>query len=176
MSIVFAHVGQPIAPHDIWTEWAPDPFSSFVIAILAIMYVWGVRSLWLHAGKERVITTPRVVAGAAGFAALIIALVSPLDVAASGLFTLHMVQHLLLVLVAAPLLVVGRVHLALLWSLRLETRQKAGIMWAGSPRFRRAACFIAAPATAWILHTLAIWLWHSPSLYDLAANSELWHA
>ena len=176
MLIAFAHVGQPVAPHDIWTEWAPDPFTSLVIAILAIMYVRGVRNLWLHAGKGRVITAPRASACAAGFAVLSIAVLSPLDVAASGLFSLHMVQHLLLVLVAAPLLVIGRLHLGLLWSLRLQTRQKAGIMWAAPPRFRRTAYFIGAPATAWILHTLAIWLWHSPSLYDLAAKNDWWHA
>jgi putative membrane protein len=176
MMIALAHIGQALAPHDILTEWAPDPLTFVALACLSILYANGVRRLWLHAGEERVITRARASAGGAGIAALVIALLSPLDAAASALLTIHMVQHLLLVLVAAPLVVIGRMHLALFWSLPFETRRGLGAAWANSPRFKWFARFMTAPATAWVLHTVAIWLWHSRSLYDLAANNETWHA
>ena len=170
------HAGSPVAPHDLLTEWSPDLPVVLSLLAVSVLYANGTRRLWAHAGAERVITRRRAVSGAAGLVTLLVALASPLDVAASGLFTIHMVQHLLLVLIAAPLLVTGRVHLALFWSFRLATRRKMGIAWARSSRFRRAVYFIGGPATSWILHTLAIWLWHSPVLYDLAEGSEVWHA
>ena len=107
---------------------------------------------------------------------LVLALVSPVDALGSALFSGHMVQHLLLVLIAAPLLVLGAAHRALAWSLPRNLRGPAGRWWARArlPGALRRVLGNAAVVTA--LHAVALWAWHAPVLYEAALWHEGWHA
>src|SRR5215831_12442338 len=104
------------------------------------------------------------------------ALLSPLDELAAERFSAHMAQHLLLTMMAAPLLLLGNPMPLVLWGLPPRARR-----WLAAP-FRRTAWPRGALSamTFWpaagLLHVAAVWVWHIPVLYDAAAEHELLHA
>jgi putative membrane protein len=111
----------------------------------------------------------------AGWVTLAIALVSPLHRLGGALFSAHMVQHELLMVVAAPLLVLGRPIIPFLWALPISWRRLAG-EWAGLAPVRGTWVLLTIPVVAWAVHALAIWLWHAPPLYQATLGNELVHA
>lgn len=112
---------------------------------------------------------------AGGLAALALALFSPVHSASASLLSAHMVQHLLLILVAAPLLVLGRPGQAMLMALPRAFRR-----WAIAPGLARAtyrtARRLARPVPAWIVFTIALWAWHLPAAYGAAVRSDPIHS
>lgn len=116
-----------------------------------------------------------VAAFAAALLVLAAALTSPLETAASSLFTAHMVQHLLLIVVAAPLLVVGRPGLVATAGLpapprRLLRRTRA------RPRVRRALDVAWHPVAVWGIGAGVLWAWHLPGPYEAAVTHDAVHA
>jgi putative membrane protein len=99
---------------------------------------------------------------------------SPIDPLAGRSFTLHMVQHELLMIVAAPLLVLGRPLEAFAWSLAPPARSAlaafARIGW-----LRRSWAAITEPVGAWCFHAAALWAWHVPALFALALADSRVH-
>jgi cytochrome c2 len=75
---------------------------------------------------------------------------------------------------AAPLLVLGKPIVPILWSLPLSWRRAAGIV-AGQPWVERPWDRLTQPAVAWTLHAIAIWAWHVPGLFQATLESELVH-
>lgn len=116
----------------------------------------------------------RVVAFAAGWLTLCAALVSPLDALGSLLFSAHMVQHELLMVAAAPLLVLGRPLAAWTWAFTPRWRRSLGRVthW---PWLARFWSVLTQPLTAWALHAVALWVWHVPRLFDAALRTEGLH-
>ncbi len=170
----------PLSEHVAGTRWAFEPGALVGIVALAAAYAAGVRHVWSRAGRGRGVGRAQAAAFCAGGAALLLALASPLDAWAADLFSAHMTQHLLLVLVAAPLLVLGNVALALAWAPPPRWR-RAGARWWHAPRAGRAALravahAAATPAAAWLLHAIALVAWHAPALYDAALTSAPVHA
>jgi len=111
---------------------------------------------------------------AAGWTLLLVALVSPLHRLGEVLFSAHMTQHELLMVAAAPLLVLGRPIVAFLWAIPLEWRRTAGF-WAAAGPLPDLWKVVTRPLTAWILHALAIWIWHAPGLYQQTLVSDAMH-
>jgi putative membrane protein len=107
--------------------------------------------------------------------ALVLALVSPLDAFGARLFCAHMLQHELLMLVAAPLLVLGRPLAAWTWALSPAQRQVVG-RWTRVRWWSATWALLTDPLAAWALHALALWLWHLPSWFEAALHNEAWHA
>jgi putative membrane protein len=97
--------------------WNWEPVILLVLPGSAVLYGLGVRWLWASAGAGRGLTFWQPAAFAGGWLALLVALISPLDILSVLLFSAHMVQHELLMLIAAPLLVLGRPQVAWLWGL-----------------------------------------------------------
>lgn len=172
--MLLLHAGQPIRPHDLPTAW-PSPVAALVIVLAAALYRRGVRRLWARAGVGRGVAPRRHGAALAGFATLFVALASPLDAASDATFAAHMVQHLLLMVVAAPLLVAGMPALALLWNLAPSSRQRVARWWVAHRTLRRFVGSLTAPLAAGVLHSLALWLWHLPALYDAAVEHTALH-
>jgi putative membrane protein len=147
----------------------------FALLIAALMYAFGTRQLWRRAGPGRGITRARVACFATGLVTLAIALFSPIDALSEGLFSAHMVQHLLLVIVAAPLLVLGEPQYVMLWILRVDARRSVAHWWRNAHRLRSIWHALSQPIVAWLLHVAALWAWHFPKVYDAALRDERIH-
>ena len=171
-----AHVGTVPYPHDLWTTWSFEPLVVTSLVAMAWLYARGVRALWRRAGTGHGIARWRAACHAGGIFALGVALVSPVDGVGIALFSVHMLQHLLFVMIAAPLLVLGQPHIALLWALPKRTRRSIARAWRGAPALRSTWCLTSHPAVAWTLHTAALWAWHAPRLYEGAVRHEGLHA
>src|SRR6185437_13380305 len=106
---------------------------------------------------------------------LLIALDSPVHELSEQLFWVHMVQHEILMVLSAPLLVMGRPLVPFLWALPRGLRGGMGAV-SRSPRFKTLWLAVSAPLAAWLLHGVALWLWHAPALFDAALRSDFIHA
>lgn len=121
------YCGPAPTPQEIWSQWNFDP--PLLLALLVLACFIGRR-------------TP----GAAAIAVLIVAFVSPLCALSAALFSARVVHHVLLVVVAAPLI-------------------------ARALRLGR----VMGPMPAFVASTAALWLWHLPAAYDAAmANVALY--
>jgi cytochrome c oxidase assembly factor CtaG len=174
-SAALAHDGRPLEPHDLWHAWEWNPAVTAPLAIVALLYALGVARLWGSAGTGRGVRRIDAVAFAGGWLTLVGALVSPLHALGGALFAAHMAQHELLMVVAAPLLVLGRPVIALLWGLPRAVRRSIGV-WAGEPHLRATWRTISRPTVAWLIHTIALAVWHLPALYDATVVDGVAHA
>jgi putative membrane protein len=133
-----------------------------------------VRALWRRAGVGHGVSRVQVAAFAAGLLVLVIALVSPLDALSLTLFSAHMLQHLLLIMVAAPLLIVGAPPVALAWMLPAQ-RPELARWWRRQSGLSAVWRAITHPVTVWALHVTAVWVWHMPFFYQAALTNEWIH-
>ena len=124
--------------------------------------------------RARLIRSRRTWYFATGLCVAAIALLPPLHELSEERLSAHMIQHELLMAVAAPLLVVGRPFVFALWTLPRKWRTPIARV-AQRASVRRAWTFISAPFVAWLVHALAIWLWHVPPLFDSAVRSDIMH-
>jgi putative membrane protein len=170
-----AQDGWPLTPLSFWRAWNWEPTLLLGLAGLALLYAYGVRRLWERAGSGHGITPWQVAAFGGGWLTLFVAFVSPLDALSAGLFSAHMVQHELLMLIAAPLLVLGQPLVGLLRGLPSAWRHTIGQWWGQSTVVRSVWRAISQPVVAWLLHAVALWGWHVPVLYQAALESQLIH-
>jgi putative membrane protein len=149
-----------------WTAWSLDP-SLVYVALAASLYLLGSR------GRVR----PKPLQAAAFFASLltiVIALDSPIDVYADRLFWVHMLQHVLLLTVAPPLLLLGRPWPRMWRALPLEPRTAVARTLARA-RWASPVRALARPLPAWILFNATIIGWHIPGAYDATLTSGVMH-
>ncbi len=146
-----------------WLQWHFHPDVILALLLLQGLYLWGVGPLRKRYGWAENVETKRVVWFTGGVIVIYVALTSAIhELANSYLFSAHMVQHLLLVLVAPPMLLVGTPG------------------WLLSPLFRnrwvvKTARVITHPIAAFLLLNAVIGVWHFPSLYDLALQNHGFH-
>jgi putative membrane protein len=169
-----AHEGLPLAPHDLWSAWNTDLWLILALVLPAIAFARG--HARLAARGPRLGQPARAVAAATGFAVLALALVSPLDALAGALLSAHMLQHVLLMLVAAPLLAWAAPLGRILLGLPLGLGRRLGAWWSRAPRARQAWRALTWPGAAWAVHALALWVWHMPPAYQAALRSPAIHA
>jgi cytochrome c oxidase assembly factor CtaG len=110
-----------------------------------------------------------------GLASVALALVSPVDRVATALFSVHMVQHLLLLMIAPPLLTLGEPVLVCLWAFPIGARRRLGRVWRRAHTLRRLRHLVTIPVAVWLLHAAAVWVWHFPDLYDRALRDTGTH-
>jgi cytochrome c oxidase assembly factor CtaG len=156
-----------------WWTW--DPAVLLLLAVSGVLYALGLARLWRRAGVDQGIRRWEAACFAAGWLVLGVALISPLDALGGVLFSAHMAQHEVLILIAAPLLVLGRPLAPFLWALPREGRETAG-RWVQAPAFASAWRLLTAPVVVWVLHGLALWIWHLPSLYQATLDDDFIHA
>ena len=155
-------------------DWNLAPWLLVLLALSASGYALGLQRLWTRAGSRRGVRVPQAACFAFGWLALAAALVTPLDALGSRLFSAHMVQHELLMVVAAPLLVIGRPLATWTWALPPVRRRVVGRAfqnraWSG------AWSALTDPLGAFALHAIALWGWHVPVAFDAALHHEGWH-
>jgi cytochrome c oxidase assembly factor CtaG len=110
-----------------------------------------------------------------GYTALVVALVSPLHAVGEQFFSVHMVQHLLLTLVAAPLLLLSSSMPVILWALPSSERATLGRLVGQPGPIRSVLRWLTRPAVAWVLFVSTQWLWHQPAGYQWALEHRWAH-
>lgn len=110
----------------------------------------------------------------AGTASLAFALLSPLESLSKPLLSAHMVQHILLIAIAPPLLVLGKPEVAWLWALP-ETWRRGMARSRGARSILSFLSPLAKPIPAALIHMATLWIWHSPALFDAAVASDRLH-
>lgn len=158
-----------------------EPVLLATVAATAAWYVRGSKRPSLRAvdGRRRRRALPwRGTCFALGLATIVVALDSPVERLANDYFWAHMLQHVLLMMVAAPLIVLGAPWLPLWRPLPLPFRRRLARAVLKSPSLgwlRRLALFVAAPWPAWIIFNVNLAVWHVPALYDLTLRSTAVH-
>jgi putative membrane protein len=160
-----------VTPSDVWRSWSFEPSIVGSIALLVVLYVRGY--LFLRARGSQKASPRTLLAFAGGVTGLAIALISPLDAMSDALFSAHMMQHLFLIVVVPPLLVLGRTTVTVMLGLPVRVR-----VWAALVRRRLGGLsrFVHRKVVAWALFTIALWGWHLPGPYQTAVRSWPVHA
>jgi putative membrane protein len=147
----------------------------FVISLVPLaLYAIGVLRLWRVAGWGHGITKLETLAFTSGSLAILVALSGPIDEWSETSLSVHMVQHELLMVIAAPLMAASRPLIAWLWL--LPTGPRRAMLRAVLTRpITRTWGAITAPLSVFLLHAAALWIWHLPVLYDTALEHEWIH-
>lgn len=170
----FAHGGKPHSWHDLSRAWSFEPVVVVSLIVTAGLFIWGLRNLWRHSGAGKGIRRWEAAAFAGGWFALFIALVSPVHAWGRVLFSAHMTQHEILMLLAAPLLVLGRPLIAFAWALPLHWSREIGAL-AKAGWIQKTWRALTIPFVAWVIHAVALWSWHVPVLFEAVLHNELVH-
>jgi putative membrane protein len=155
-------------------RWHWRPTVLLVLLTLGGAYVRGWRRLRRQGGAP-LAGRWRLAAYLGGLAAIAIALLSPLEPLTEVLFTAHMLQHQLLLMVAPPLLLLGNPFPVVLWGLPRAWRLRVGSRLTRSSWVRRAWRYLTWMPVAGFLYTVNLWAWHWPAAYDLALRHPLVH-
>lgn len=159
-----------VARSDISTAWTVEPFAIAAAVVGAALYAAG-----LYATGIRAVSRARAAAFALGVLVAVAATVSPLHAAAETTFAAHMLQHMLFMFTAAPLLVAGRPALVMALALPVRVRMFAWAAAATRP-FATAVRLLKNPLTILIVYAGAVWTWHLPGPYQAAVTAEAAHA
>jgi putative membrane protein len=171
-----AHGGE--AHETAWLSDRPGALSPWDLAVIALLlaiaglYFTGARRI---ARRGAVRLRRETIAFWCGWSALMAAVSPPLDALSIQLFSAHMAQHELMMLVGAPLLIAGRPLSTCLWGVPQRWRARVAAPLQAS--FVSGTWrWLTAPVVAWALHGIALWVWHVPALYDAAVEHEGIHA
>jgi cytochrome c oxidase assembly factor CtaG len=176
--VTIAHVLSASDPAVPSFGWTAEPW--VLVLMMASLVAYGIGYLRLrkrgspHARSARVRAT-HLVAFAGGWLGLALALFSPLDPLGSALFSAHMVQHESMMLIAAPLLVMGRPLGVWIWALPKSARLRLGRL-VRTRAFSRCWYALTLPLVAWLLHAVALWAWHAPALFQAALVHQWVHS
>jgi putative membrane protein len=169
-----AHGGKPHTFSDLWYTWGRDPLIIAGLALTALLYWRGLHRVWSESARGRGVRRWEAWAFGLGWLALFVALLSPLHPWGEVLFSAHMTQHEILMLVAAPLLVLGRPLVPFLWALPARWRPAVGGL--GKRKgVQRIWGALTNPLVAWAIHAVALWVWHIPVLFQATLRSDLIH-
>ena len=156
----------------LWDAWEWRPGVALVLAILATVYCTGWWRLRRRSGGAR---AERLILYLTGLALLVLALFSPLDTFAPRLFTLHMIQHELLTIVAPPLLLLANPLPVALWALPRRLRHGLGRLLSRGAVVRKVLRGLTRMPVTWVLYMVILWGWHLPVAYEAALREEVLH-
>lgn len=155
------------------SSWPVDPWLWTALILTALVYFRGWRSL--HSRDPRRWTQGKPAAFLLGLFALFLALASPIEPFSSLLLQVHMVQHLLLMMAAPPLLWLGAPFFALLRGLPEAIRVHWAMPLVRWRALRNACSALTHPASAFVVFAAANVTWHLPGPYELALRDDAWH-
>jgi putative membrane protein len=154
--------------HDVmrWWTWQPLVIAGLLLSIS--LYAIGTIRIW------RNVRWWQAAAFFGGWASIVVALVSPVDKLSEILFSAHMTQHTLLMIVAAPLLVIGRPLIPMIRALPERWRiPVANAVQSGS--IAAVWRVLTGALIATVVHAVALWIWHVPALYEAALRNDFIH-
>jgi putative membrane protein len=164
-------------------DWRPDVILTLLLA--GTLFVTGWRRL-----RQRTQAAPRKggwqasaawrpISYVAGLIFVGLALMSPLDVLGAQLFSMHMIQHLLLIMIAPPLMLIANPMPFMLWGLPDKWRLKIGRGLArllnGKSVFRQYLQKATTPGVVWMIWLISFIGWHDPNAYNAALRSNVVH-
>lgn len=164
-SPALAHDGEL---HEI--GWTTSPLVLVPLLLVALLYGAGFTRLWRRSNLGRSSLQRDALLFACGWLTLAGALVSPLHEAGERSFTMHMIEHEIIMLVSALLLVLARPGATLLWALPVVLRRPLAA--AGHWRPLR---MLTEPFLATAIQAVVIIVWHMPRLFELTLRSDGWH-
>jgi putative membrane protein len=155
--------------HEHGIGWTLDPMLLVPLGLTLLIFVAG----WRRLSKRT--TKPLSGTGLflSGWTVLALSLVSPLHEAGERSFTMHMIEHELIMLVATLLLASSNVGGVLAWGLPRPLRLALGARWKSplTALWKR----LTEPVTATFVQGVVMWVWHAPLLFDRALDSSGWH-
>lgn len=154
--------------------WHVDPVAVFLLALIAGLYWRGTSIQRRRSLADRAQFTRKQLFFWCGWSTLVVALATPIDTLGEQLFSVHMIQHELVMVVAGPLLVLARPTSALLLGLGLAIARPAvaGANKAGLLRSRKV---LLSPGAAWTIHAVGLWGWHVPFLFNASLQNSWVH-
>ncbi len=160
------------------SAWTLDPWIIAPLMASLLIYLTGMRRLWSRAdpGSDagRRARSRQALAYAAGWLTLAATLISPFHWLGEHLFSCHMVEHEIIMAVAAPLLVAGRPLGILLWG--LPRHMRLGLLRVLQRRpFQFCWKWLVRPVNATVIHGVVIWAWHVPGPFDAAVMNATLH-
>ncbi|HYH09588.1 MAG TPA: cytochrome c oxidase assembly protein [Thermoanaerobaculia bacterium] len=159
---VYAHNGE-IHAAQVW-----NALTAVSLLFIATLYLAGLRQLWTSDAGHQTIPRWRAASFFLGWIATGVSLLGPLDRWSDVLFSAHMAQHEILMLLAAPLMVLGRPFIAMLWALSARNTVAAIVR-------HRAWDYVTGPFFVLVLHAAVLWMWHVPFLFEAALQQEWVH-
>ncbi len=156
------------------SSWAWEPGLLLALAAAAGLYSLGWRRLPQQPSGKRLLPPWRGLCYYGGLALIGLALLSPVAVFSALLFMMHMLQHVLLIS-AAPLVLLGSPLLPMLWALPPRPRRALGLLFVPAGPLHFAFHWLTNPFVAGSLYVFTVGLWHAPSFYDAAQGRSLLH-
>ena len=154
-------------------SWQFDPWPLTLIFLTAIIYIWGWQKLRRQMPQR--FGASRLISFLAGLAVIITAIASPLDAFASLLLVAHMIQHLLLLMVAPPLILYGAPYLPILRGLPSGVLKHGAGPFLASPGLQKFVRRLTHPLVCLFAFSITSLTWHLPKFYELALSSPFWH-
>ncbi|PWC36595.1 hypothetical protein TSO352_13095 [Azospirillum sp. TSO35-2] len=169
----------PALAHGGGVELAVDPWLGLPLLGSGLLYLAGWRRLALRrqgrpAAGRATGARRRALLFAAGWLLLALPVITPLHVWGGRSFAAHMVEHEIIMVLAAPLLALGRPLGVLLWGLPDRLRRR--LVRAGRTGLRGTWRRLTDPLTATLLQTVVLWLWHIPAAFEAAVTTPVLHA
>lgn len=171
-SVCYAHTGA-VEPTS-WRSWSWEPSVVVSLLLTAWLYGRGLRQLRYATAAPGKLSHEAFYFWS-GWLLLVVALVSPLHPWGQELFSAHMTQHELLMVGAAPLLILGRPGVVFLWAFPKAAVREL-LLWNEALGLERVQEWLVRPLVAWLVHMLALWIWHVPAFFQSTLDSEWSHA
>jgi cytochrome c oxidase assembly factor CtaG len=148
------------------------------VLCLLLAMVWLYARGWrrLHRERPARYTAARLAAFLTGVGVLFLAIASPIDAFAGFLLQVHMIQHMLLIMIAPPLIWLGQPVIPILRGLPSRVLTVGLGPFLSSRGLRRLGHAVTHPVFSWLAMTAALIYWHLPRWYELGLNSQSWHA
>jgi putative membrane protein len=169
----------------ILSYWPFEPAVLLGVELAAVLYMVGGTAQRSHRSAHAQKSPSgwsagrwRSIAFWCGLGLILLSLQSPIEILARQLFWVHMVQHLLLLAVAAPLLALASPWTRMWRALPLAWRRNIARPLFRDRRLqplRSAFNFLSTPAVIWVLAAGNLWLWHLPALYDVTLRNHMVH-
>ncbi|MCH2141193.1 MAG: cytochrome c oxidase assembly protein [Phycisphaerales bacterium] len=157
----------------VLSSWTIEFWPLLLSLLVIVVYVRGWRGA--HSTMPRHFPRWRASCFICGIAVCWLAIASPLDALGPLLLQAHMVQHVLLMMVAPPLLLLGAPGIPLLRGLPATIRREWIGPFLAARSIRMCMHLLTHPFCALPLFIAATWIWHLPALYELALQDGLWH-
>ena len=161
------------ALQSVLDEWSLPVWLTASIALAGVVYLRGWFVLWKTRPDQ--FNKWRLLSFLAGLVCLWISIGSPLEALADELLSAHMIEHLILMSIVPPLILLGLPVVPLLRGLPTGVRK-----WIAGPLLRLKALrqfgqWLVRPAVAWLAMNVGLLAWHVPAAYDFALEHEGWH-